>query len=79
MVWKQLKAQGKMPGGGVDSSGLVCGQKRGRMLLATLGGYAKPFDGQFHALDMSTLQVAPLNPEGMSPAGKWNIFLKALG
>ncbi len=76
MVWKQLKVQGKMPGGGVDSSGLVYDPKRDRMLLATLNGYGKPFDGQLHALDMSTLQVAPLNPEGMNPAGKWSIFLR---
>jgi hypothetical protein len=47
------------------------------MLLATLNGYGKPFDGQLHALDMNTLQVAPLNPEGMmDPARKWQFFLR---
>ncbi|MCK6475101.1 MAG: hypothetical protein L6R28_25545, partial [Planctomycetes bacterium] len=76
-VWSQLKVQGQMPGGGVDSSGLVYDAKRDRVLLATLGGYAKPFDGQLHALDLKTLKVAPLNPEGMQdPARKWSIFLR---
>lgn len=76
-AWSQLKVQGQMPGGGVDSSGLVYDAKRGRVLLATLGGYAKPFDGQLYALDLKTLQVAPLNPDGMQdPARKWSIFLR---
>ncbi len=76
LEWKLLKVQGKMPGGGVDSSGLVYDPKRDRMIFATLGGYGRPFDGQLHALDMNTLAVAPLNPEGMNPAGKWNMFLR---
>jgi hypothetical protein len=76
MEWKKLAVQGKMPGGGVDSSGLVYDPKRDRMLLATLNGYGKPFDGQIHALDMNTLQVAPLNPEGMDNSRKWALFLR---
>jgi hypothetical protein len=76
MEWKKLAVQGKMPGGGVDSSGLVYDPKRDRMIFATLNGYGRPFDGQLHALDMQTLQVAPLAPEGMNPAGKWNMFLR---
>jgi len=76
MEWRKLAVQGKMPGGGVDSSGLVYDPKRDRMLLATLNGYSKPFDGQLHALDMNTLQVAPLNPEGMDAARKWSMFLR---
>jgi hypothetical protein len=76
MQWKKIAVQGKMPGGGVDSSGLVYDTKRDRMILATLNGYGKPFDGQLHALDMKTLRVGPLNPEGMKPAGKWQFFLR---
>jgi len=76
MEWKNMVVQGKMPGGGVDSSGLVYDPKRGRVLMATLNGYGKPFDGQLHALDMKTLQVAPLNPEGMDSARKWSLFLR---
>jgi hypothetical protein len=72
--WTQLKVQGKMPGGGVDSSGLVYDPKRDRMLFATLNGYARPFDGQIHALDMNTLQVTPLNPEGTNVLAKWSFF-----
>lgn len=60
----------------MDSSGLVYDPKRDRMLLATLNGYGKPFDGQLHALDMKSLQVAPLNPEGMDPGRKWSLFLR---
>jgi hypothetical protein len=74
LEWKLLKVQGKMPGGGVDSSGLVYDSKRDRMIFSTLNGYGRPYDGQLHALDMQTLAVAPLNPEGMNPAGKWNFF-----
>jgi hypothetical protein len=76
MQWKKIAVQGKMPGGGVDSSGLVYDSKRDRMILATLGGYGKPFDGQLHALDMKTLSVVPLNPEGMNPGRKWQFFLR---
>jgi len=76
LEWKPIKVQGKMPGAGVDSSGMVYDAKRNRLILATLGGYAKPFDGQLHALDMQTLAVTPLNPEGMNPVGKWSIFLR---
>lgn len=78
LEWKLLKVQGKMPGASVDSCGLVYDPKRDRMIFATLGGYLRPFDGQLHALDMTTLAVAPLNPEGMNPAGKWNIFLREI-
>jgi hypothetical protein len=77
MAWQPLKILGRMPGGGVDSSGLVYDPKRDRVLMATLGGYGRPFDGQLHALDMTTLQVAPLNPEGMTtPDAKWQLFLR---
>ena len=77
LQWNKLAVQGTIPGGGVDSSGMVYDPKRDRMLLATLNGYGKPFDGQLHALDMNTLQVAPLNPEGMrDPARKWQFFLR---
>ena len=58
----------------MDSSGLVYDPKRDRMLFATLNGYARPFDGQLHALDMNTLQVAPLNPEGTNVFARWSFF-----
>ncbi|MBI3832332.1 MAG: hypothetical protein HY291_22605 [Planctomycetes bacterium] len=76
MEWKKLAVKGTMPGGGVDSSGMVYDSKRDRMLFVTLGGYAKPYDGQVHALDMATNQVTPLNPEGLKPAWNWNMFLR---
>lgn len=75
-TWKKLAVKGTMPGGGVDSSGLVYDTKRDRMIFATLGGYGKPFDGQLHALDMASLQVAPLHPQGMDPKRNWSIFLR---
>lgn len=75
-AWNKMAIKGNMPGGGVDSSGLAYDSKRDRMLFFTLGGYAKPYDGQIHALDMNTLQVAPLNPAGMNPSGRWDLFLR---
>jgi len=73
LEWKKLAVQGKMPGTGVDSCGMVYDPKRDRMLFATLGGYAKPFDGQIYALDFATLKVAPLNPEGLNQFKSWNL------
>jgi hypothetical protein len=47
------------------------------MLLFTLGGYAKPYDGQVHALELATGKVAPLNPSGLETAPKtWRIYLR---
>ncbi|MCY3018073.1 MAG: hypothetical protein NTW87_03455 [Planctomycetota bacterium] len=76
MEWKKLAVQGKIPVGGVDSSGMVYDPKRDRMLMATLSGYGKPFDGQLYALDMNALQVEPLNPEGMDNSKTWQVFLR---
>jgi hypothetical protein len=76
LEWKSVVADGRMPGAGVDSSGLVYDPKRDRMLFLTCGGYAKPYDGQIFALDMTTRKVAPLDPEGMDPAKSWAMFLR---
>lgn len=76
LEWKSVGAQGKMPGAGVDSSGLVYDPKRDRMLFVTCGGYAKPYDGQIYSLDMTTLKAGPLDPEGMDPSKSWGMFLR---
>jgi hypothetical protein len=73
MEWKKLNVKGKMPNTSIDNCGMVYDPKRGRMLFFTMG-YAKPYDGQVFALDLNTLEVTPLNPEGMTTAGKWTIF-----
>jgi len=74
--WKKIAAQGKMPGTGVDSCGMVYDPKRDRMLFVTLGGYGKPYDGQIHALDLRTRKVEVLNPEGMGKSKNWRMFLR---
>ena len=56
LQWKRLDVTGKMPATAVDSCGMAYDAKRDRMLLMTLGGYAKPYDGQIHALDLKTLR-----------------------
>jgi hypothetical protein len=76
LEWKKLAVQGKLPGTAVDSCGLVYDPKRDRMLFVTLGGYGQPYDGQIHALDLTALQVAPLNPEGMDNSKTWQMFLR---
>ena len=76
LEWRPLTPQGRMPGTAVDSCGMVYDPKRDRVLFATLGGYAKPFDGQIHALDMAALKIEPLNPEGMSNSGARRMFLR---
>ncbi len=76
LQWKRLDVTGKMPETGVDSCGMTYDAKRDRMLLLTLGGYAKPYDGQIHALDFKTLHVAPLNPQGMNSSKSWRILLR---
>ena len=77
MQWKRIDVKGKMPNTVVDGCGMSYDAKRDRMLLMTLGGYAKPYDGQIYALDLKTMQVAPLNPEGMMDAAKnWRIYLR---
>lgn len=76
LTWNRLALQGKMPSTGVDSCGMVYDAKRDRMLLLTLGGYGRPYDGQIHALDFAGKQIAPLNPEGMDDSKAWSIFLR---
>lgn len=76
LQWSQVKPQGKMCGAGVDSSGMVYDSKRDRMLLTTLNGYGKPYDGQIHALDMTAQKITLLNPDGMPGANKWSLFLR---
>jgi hypothetical protein len=79
MQWSPVKPQGKLCGAGVDSCGMVYDSKRDRMLFATLGGYARPYDGQIYALDMNNSQVTQLNPEGALGANspiKWTPFLR---
>jgi len=72
--WKKVTAKGgKMPGGEVDSCGMVYDPKRDRMLFMNTG-YGQPYDGQIHALDFATLQVSPLNPEGMDNSKTWWFF-----
>ncbi len=78
LQWKRLEVKGKMPGTTVDSCGMVYDTKRDRMLLLTLGGYAKPYDGQIHSLDMKTLEVSALSPEGMDASKSWRIFLREM-
>ncbi|MCG3181919.1 MAG: hypothetical protein BIFFINMI_04359 [Phycisphaerae bacterium] len=77
LQWQPLAVKGRMPGVGVDSCGMVYDPKRDRMLLVTLGGYAKPYDGQIHALDLKTMQITPLDPQGLdNKDAKWQMFLR---
>lgn len=80
LEWKKLAVKGTLPRAGVDSSGMVYDPKRDRMLMVQVpnNGYARPYDGQIYALDMNTLQAAPLNPEGMleGPKSSWELFLR---
>jgi hypothetical protein len=76
MEWKSVKVQGALSGACVDGCGLVYDTKRDRMLFVTLGGYAKPYDGQIFSLDLKTMQAGPLNPEGMDPAKSWGMYLR---
>jgi len=62
--WKQLAVQGKLRGPVVDYSGSVYDDRRGRALIFASTGYAKPFDGEVHALDLTTLAASAFKPEG---------------
>ncbi len=79
LTWKKFETKGTMPGTCVDGCGMVYDAKRDRMLLLTLGGYAKPYDGQIFAVDMKTHDVTKLNPEGMdNPPSSWRIYLREM-
>lgn len=79
LTWKRFETKGKMPGTCVDGCGLVYDAKRDRMLLLTLGGYAKPYDGQIFSIDMKTHDVTMLNPEGMDTTSlSWRIYLREM-
>jgi hypothetical protein len=73
MKWEKLAVKGAMPVTSVDACGMVYDPKRDRMLFMS-PGYAQPYDGQIHALDFATSQVAPLNPEGMDASKTWWFF-----
>jgi hypothetical protein len=72
--WRKLTPRGKLVGTGVDSCGMVYDSKRDRMLLFTLGGYGKAYDGAICALDFAAQTAAALTPE--APAGRWDMFLR---
>jgi hypothetical protein len=75
-TWSKLAVKGALPGTTVDSCGMVYDSKHDRMLFATLGGYAKPFNGRLYSLDMSSLKVEVLNPRGADAVKDWRIFLR---
>jgi galactose oxidase-like protein len=76
LAWRRIAVKGKVPGTVVDGCGLVYDSKRDRMLLTTLGGYAKPYDGQIYAVDMKTRQMVPLNPEGLKALPNQRTYLR---
>ncbi len=68
--WVELKLSGrKLPGACVDNSTAVYDSRRNRILLVRKRyGQKHRFDGQVYALDLESLTVRALSPEGMDQA-----------
>jgi len=67
--WEQLQLHGKLPGAVVDNSTLVYDSRRDRLLVAVKGyGEKHRYDGSLHAVDLKTLEVQRLAPEGSAAA-----------
>lgn len=69
-AWTELKLSGeKLPGSIVDNSTLTYDQERKRLLCFRKEyGDKTKYDGQIHAVDLTTKSVTTLSPEGMNAA-----------
>ena len=69
--WMAIEQQGgRLPGSSVDNSTVVFDAHRNRLLFARKDyGDKVAFDGQLHALDLATGEVAKLSPAGSDKAG----------
>ncbi|MBN1421459.1 MAG: hypothetical protein JXP34_21980 [Planctomycetes bacterium] len=65
--WVEVPLKGKLPGASVDFSTLVHDAKRDRLLFIRTD-YGGTFDGQVHALDLSTFEASALSPKNMEAA-----------
>lgn len=74
-AWKKISQQGKLVGTGVDGCGLGYDSKRDRMLLFTLGGYAKPYNGNVCVVDFAANSATLLTPEAPAVT-RWDPFLR---
>jgi hypothetical protein len=72
--WRNLSPQGKLAGTIVDGCGMAYDSKRHRMLLFTLGAYARPYTGAVCSLDFAANSATTLTPE--VPAARWDPFLR---
>ncbi|MBL8026507.1 MAG: T9SS type A sorting domain-containing protein, partial [Fibrobacteres bacterium] len=61
LQWQKLNITGTMPGTVVDNCGLVYDSKRNCIYFFTKG-YAQPYSGVVHKLDLATLTVTALTP-----------------
>ena len=70
--WTEIPLTGqKLPGSIVDNSTLTYDQERKRLLLFRKEyGEKTKFDGEIHAVDMTTKSVSKLSPAGMTAAAK---------
>jgi len=72
--WRKLSLKGKLIGTGVDSCGMAYDSKRDRMVLTSLGGYGKAYDGSVCVIDFAAQTVSALKAE--APAARWDPFLR---
>jgi len=67
--WVRLELTGdELPGSYVDNSSMVYDSTRDRLLILDTNGYKKPFDGGVWEVDLKTLQVKKLTPQGSDKA-----------
>jgi hypothetical protein len=70
--WIELQLSGdKLPGAYVDNSTIAYDSVRDRVLIVNARGYGKPFDGQVWAINIKTLAVKELSPEGAELAKRF--------
>ena len=76
LLWADwISQQGKLVGTGVDGCGMGYDSKRDRMLLFTLGGYAKPYNGNVCVVDFAANSATLLTPEAPAVT-RWDPFLR---
>ncbi len=67
--WQELVLRGKLPGAVVDNSTLVYDSRRDRLLFFVKQyGDKHRYDGCLHTVDLKTLEVSRLTPEGSAAA-----------
>jgi len=70
--WIELELAGdELPGAQVDNASIAYDSKRNRVLMINTRGYRKPFDGQIWALDLDTVKVRALSPQGRQHADRF--------